>query len=99
MEPDWIPSLAQSPSIRDLERLATEHKGNVYLVGGVLRDRALGEKKVPHDIDLAVSGSAKNFAERISKHWKATLVVLHAQTRVYRVIREGSQVADGGRLR
>ncbi len=90
--PDWITSLSRSPAIRDLESLAAEHKGDVYLVGGVLRDRALGDLKSPYDIDLAVTGSAKSFAERIAREWKGTLVVLHAETRVYRVVKKQTQV-------
>ena len=89
---DWIKGLAQSPPIRELERAAKAHDGDIYLVGGVLRDCVLGNRETPTDIDLAVTGSAKSFAERISKKIKGTVVVLHAETRIYRVAAKTLQV-------
>lgn len=82
----------RSPALRDLEHLAKDHKGEVYLVGGVLRDQALGDCSAVHDIDLAISGSAKNFAQRVAQKLKGTLIVLHAETRIYRIAAKTLQV-------
>jgi poly(A) polymerase len=51
--------------LRDATR-GTEYEGNLYLVGGVLRDRALG-LHISDDIDLVLEGDAVALAEFLHK--------------------------------
>jgi poly(A) polymerase len=51
--------------LRDATR-GTEYEGNLYLVGGVLRDRALG-LHISDDLDLALEGDAVALAEFLHK--------------------------------
>ncbi len=54
-----------------------------YLVGGSVRDFLLG--KIFYDRDIAIKG-AMAFAEKISKQFDGTLVVLDNENQIYRVV-------------
>ena len=54
-----------------------------YLVGGSVRDFLLNKSFV--DRDIAIKG-AKQFAEKISKQFEGTLVVLDEENQIYRVV-------------
>ncbi|MHB9154994.1 MAG: CCA tRNA nucleotidyltransferase [Endomicrobiales bacterium] len=59
-------------------------RGEVYIVGGWLRDRLLGRKN--RDLDLAVPGDPRVFARKTAKKLKGTLIVLDEENRIYRVV-------------
>ena len=56
--------------------LAKKEKKEVYLVGGFLRDLALGHKKTSLDLDFCLKTGAVAFGRKISKKLKAGFVVL-----------------------
>lgn len=57
-----------------------------WVVGGALRDLALGRPGPLADLDLAVSGSAAAFARRLARRAKGTHVVLDAGQDIHRVV-------------
>ena len=60
-----MPATAEIQNLlRDATR-GTEYEGHVYLVGGVLRDRALG-LPAPDDLDLVLEGDALRLAEMLA---------------------------------
>jgi hypothetical protein len=64
--------LLHHPAVRTLVAVAGETE--CHLVGGVLRDKALG---LPlHDIDAVVAGRGREIAERVAKELPARLVLL-----------------------
>lgn len=83
-----MPALPQlikkNPILRLIEEEASAHDGDVYLVGGTLRDALLGAPP-SWDFDIALSGSAKGFAAKLSRRLKATCFVLHESTQMYRI--------------
>lgn len=71
-----------------VQALIAEARGvEIHLVGGVLRDRALG---LPvHDVDAVVSGQGKEIAERLAKVLPARLVLLGGKEfAAYRLVGE-----------
>ncbi len=71
-----------------LDAAARLAKAPLYLVGGALRDAALGRE--PNDLDLAYGGDAAAYAASLASALKGTLVTLDDVTRVYRVaLKEG----------
>jgi tRNA nucleotidyltransferase/poly(A) polymerase len=62
---------------------ALKHPSPVYLVGGAIRDVALGRPVA--DLDLAVKG-ARVLAAAIARTFKGTLVTLDAESAVYRLV-------------
>lgn len=57
-----------------------------WVVGGALRDLALGRPGPLVDLDLAVLGSARAFARRLARRGKGTHVVLDAAQDIHRVV-------------
>ena len=67
-----------------LTRVASiKHPSPVYLVGGAIRDAALGRPVA--DLDLACVG-ARSFAAALARAFKGTLVTLDAENAVYRLV-------------
>jgi len=66
--------------------------GQVYLVGGSVRDLLLGRR--PLDLDLAVAGNPGTFAQRLAAHTGGRLVPLGKPgLMLYRIV-SGSQIMD-----
>jgi tRNA nucleotidyltransferase/poly(A) polymerase len=64
----------------------------VYLVGGSVRDLLLGRR--PLDLDLAVAGNPRTFAQRLAAHTGGRLVPLGKPgLMLYRIV-SGSQIMD-----
>jgi poly(A) polymerase len=64
----------------------------VYLVGGSVRDLLLGRR--PLDLDLAVAGNPRTFAQRLADHTGGRLVPLGKPgLMLYRIV-SGSQIMD-----
>jgi putative nucleotidyltransferase with HDIG domain len=59
------------------------HPSPVYLVGGAIRDAALGRPVA--DLDLACAG-ARSLAAGVARSFKGTLVTLDAENAVYRLV-------------
>ncbi|MFP5286575.1 MAG: hypothetical protein ACLGI9_12610, partial [Thermoanaerobaculia bacterium] len=81
--------LLHQPAVR---ALITAAEGvEVHLVGGVLRDRALG---LPvHDFDAVVSGRGKEISERLAETLPARLVLLGGKEfAAYRLVGEDAVV-------
>jgi tRNA nucleotidyltransferase/poly(A) polymerase len=85
VKPDWLKALGRESAIRELEQLAADFDGDVFLVGGTLRDRALRRPGPLRDVDLAAT-SAFSFAKNAAKRLRGTLVTLDETERVYRVV-------------
>lgn len=66
-----------------LKRVASLRPAPVWLVGGAIRDAALGV--AAGDLDLACS-DARGLAMLVAKTWKGSLVPLDEQNGVYRVV-------------
>jgi putative nucleotidyltransferase with HDIG domain len=62
---------------------ALKHATPVYLVGGAIRDAALGRPVA--DLDLACAG-ARTFAATLARAFKGTLVTLDPDNAVYRLV-------------
>lgn len=60
-----------------------KHPTPVYLVGGAIRDAALGRSVA--DLDLACAG-ARSLAAAVARSFKGTLVTLDAENAVYRLV-------------
>ncbi len=63
------------PLLKDIGRIADREKTAAYVVGGYVRDRFLG--KEAQDIDVVVLGNGVTFADKVSKLWKATNLVVY----------------------
>jgi putative nucleotidyltransferase with HDIG domain len=66
-----------------LRRVAALRREPVWLVGGAVRDAALG--RTVADLDLACR-DARGLAARIAREFKGTLVTLDAENAVYRLV-------------
>ncbi|HHP7233115.1 MAG TPA: CCA tRNA nucleotidyltransferase [Desulfobacterales bacterium] len=74
-----------------LGRLPPVEAGQVYAVGGCVRDLLLGRH--PQDYDLAVFVSPARFADRIATDLRGRWVMLgHGDQQIYRVVTEDSIV-------
>ena len=96
MRPDWLKLLGREGAIRELEPLAGEHEGGVFVVGGTLRDRALKREGELVDIDLAAAAPAKPFAQRVARRLRGSFVVLDEASRVYRIVVKAGKTRERG---
>ncbi|MBI4425441.1 MAG: HD domain-containing protein [Elusimicrobia bacterium] len=74
---------------RLLDQAGRLARAPLYVVGGALRDSALG--RAVADLDLAYAGDAEALARALASDSGGSLVVLDDATRVYRVALEGLQ--------
>jgi len=77
-------NLAGRRSLRALRELAASRQVEVYLVGGSVRELALG-KPAP-DLDLAVSGQTLDLARELAAALDGTFVLLDETERTARVV-------------
>ncbi|MGD8969802.1 MAG: hypothetical protein PVG01_00215 [Desulfobacterales bacterium] len=85
-----LPSILKLPWLQGTFPLTLPRQ--VYLVGGSVRDLLLGRR--PLDLDLAVAGNPRAFAQRLATHTGGRLVSLGKPgLMLYRIVR-GSQVMD-----
>lgn len=68
--------------------LATLKTGEVYLVGGYLRDYFLGE--VPEDVDFITTADPGSVAAEVASKYGGSEFLLHAEERTHRVIVDGN---------
>ncbi|MFI5347535.1 MAG: HD domain-containing protein [Elusimicrobiota bacterium] len=66
-----------------LRTAGLKHPSPVYLVGGAIRDAALGRPVA--DLDLAAAG-ARSLAAAVARTFKGTLVTLDPENSVYRLV-------------
>jgi poly(A) polymerase len=66
--------------------LAAEWPGEVFLVGGYLRDFFLGD--VPQDIDFVTTGDPGEAASEVASRWEGKMFLLYEEEKTYRVIVE-----------
>ncbi len=69
-----------------LPHLASLEQGEVYMVGGYLRDYFLGE--VPEDIDFITSADPEAVAMEVASRWEGKGFSLHKEERTHRVVVE-----------
>ena len=79
-----VPSLAGRRTLRVLRDLAAARNLEVYLVGGSVRELALG-RPAP-DLDLAVSAQTLELARELAAALNGTFVLLDEQERTARVV-------------
>lgn len=79
--------LADRLSLRVLGKLAAARGVRVYLVGGTVRELALG--RAAPDLDLAVSAQTLALARDLAKTLKGTFVLLDETERTARVVVKG----------
>jgi tRNA nucleotidyltransferase/poly(A) polymerase len=85
-----LPSILKLPWLQGTFPLTLPRQ--VYLVGGSVRDLLIGRQ--PLDLDLAVAGNPRAFAQRLATHTGGRLVPLGKPgLMLYRIVR-GSQVMD-----
>ena len=84
-------TLAGRQSLVVLGQLARSKGAQVYLVGGTVRELALGRPAV--DLDLAVSQGALELAQELAQALQGTYVLLDRQEGIARVVR-GQEVLD-----
>ena len=80
-------NLAGHRSLQVLEDLAKGRGVQVYLVGGTVRELALG--KTAPDLDLAVSAQTLELARDLARALKGTYVLLDEKERTARVVWQG----------
>jgi poly(A) polymerase len=83
--------------LKTIHQLAKKRKVRLYLVGGILRDIALGRDKENPDIDFCLKKGAINFGKIVAKEMKAGFVVLdkiHGCSRVVKRIKDRSYTLD-----
>ncbi len=78
--------IRQYPEIKILQDIAQEHKLQVYLVGGFLRDYVL--KRPVNDFDFTVDKNALKLAELFSKEVKGAYILLDEEHRCARVAKK-----------
>ena len=72
-----------------LPSLAALRLGEVYLVGGYLRDYFLGE--VPEDIDFITSADPGKVASEVASRWEGKGFLLYEDEKTYRVVIDGDE--------
>jgi poly(A) polymerase len=80
-------ALASRPELVTLGRLAAARSVEVYLVGGTVRELALG--RAAQDLDLAVSGQTLDLARDLAGALGGTFVLLDEAERTARVVWQG----------
>jgi len=83
--------LAASPALQELQHLAQARQIRVFLVGGTVRELALGGRTP--DLDLAVSHQTLNLAQELARALGGTYVLLDEQERTARVV-AGEDILD-----
>ncbi len=81
--PSAIP-LREDPVIKEVHRSAEKKGYEVYLVGGALRNIAMGKPLVP-DYDFIFEGDIKAFSEEVARALHGTSFLLDKETSSYRV--------------
>ncbi len=84
-------NLAHRPALQVLQELARRHGVEVYLVGGTLRELALGRESP--DLDLAVSDHTLSLAAELACALTGTFVLLDEKERTARVV-VGKEILD-----
>lgn len=82
-----LSDLASRPSLAALARLAAARSVEVYLVGGSVRELALG--RAAQDLDLAVSAQTLELARELASALGGTYVLLDEAERTARVVWQG----------
>jgi poly(A) polymerase len=72
-----------------LPYLASLHPGEIFLVGGYLRDYFLGE--IPEDIDFITSAEPEAVAHRVASQYKGKPFLVSEDERTYRVVVDGEE--------
>ncbi len=88
MNADALRRLAREALVREAAA-ALAGGERVWIVGGVLRDLALGRQGPLTDLDLAILGPPRPFARRLARRLKAACVTLDAAREIYRVVTKG----------
>ena len=70
--------------LKDIQRTAEIKHGNIYLVGGCLRDVLLD--RPVNDIDLAISGDAELLSQKLASQTQGQAFPLDASRGIYRVL-------------
>ena len=70
--------------LKDIQRTAEIAHGNIYLVGGCLRDVLLD--RPVNDIDLAISGDAELLSQKLASQTQGQAFPLDASRGIYRVL-------------
>jgi tRNA nucleotidyltransferase (CCA-adding enzyme) len=80
-----VARLGAEADLADLSRVARRHGARVWIVGGVLRDLALGRRVA--EVDVAVDGDARSIAAAMEALGRGRAVLLSGDRspRVYRV--------------
>jgi poly(A) polymerase len=86
-----VPSIDLNRALRELnpalppflQAVAGQTQGDVWVVGGFLRDLLL--KRQPYDLDLAVSGSARQTAEALARAFEGHPFALDDERGTFRV--------------
>lgn len=76
----------QSKAYRAAVSLAKKEKKELYLVGGFLRDLALGRPRTGFDLDFSLKKGAIDFGRRVARDLRAGFVVLDREHGCSRVV-------------
>ncbi len=77
----------ERPELIRFAEIAADRGETIWLVGGILRDAALG--RILSDVDIAVSGDASALARRCAESLGGAFVPLHDNPATVRVVHEG----------
>jgi poly(A) polymerase len=92
-----LPNVLSLEAIRDVDpflgsllpHLASLQPGEIYLVGGYLRDYFLGD--IPQDIDFITTADPSIVASEVAKRWNGKSFLLYDEEKTYRVVVNGDQ--------
>ncbi|MFH0876646.1 MAG: HD domain-containing protein [Candidatus Omnitrophota bacterium] len=76
----------QSLPFKTITLLAKKEKKEIYLVGGFLRDLALGYRKAALDLDFCLASGALDFGRKVARRLKCAFVVLDRKHGCGRVV-------------
>lgn len=87
-------ALKQDAVLNEIAGVSKETGARVYLVGGVLRNLALGRRFAP-DYDFAIDADVEEFSSRVAERFSATSFLLDKDAPSYRVaVRSGGMTLD-----
>lgn len=71
--------------IRIIKRVVKEIGGDIYIVGGYIRDKLLNKKEISKDLDLIFSGDIKLFLDKLTVYG-FHIITLKDEKQIYRAI-------------
>lgn len=79
-----IGNIKNDEIINQIKSHATENFGEIYLVGGIIRDFYFGNENF--DKDIIIEKNAEKFAKMLAEEMNATFIELDEENKIYRIV-------------